>query len=101
MADTFADAPVGSVVQPCPFANKEAIHWIEIELIGEDDKPIPWERYKVVLPDGRIVEGLLDDAGFVRIDQILPAGNCRVSFPDLDKEAVEFVRTMGPKPPKT
>jgi hypothetical protein len=60
--------------------------WIEVQLIGEDDKPIPGETYAITLPGGKVLTGTLDDNGVARIDGI-SAGNCLVSFPNLDKEA--------------
>ena len=60
--------------------------WIEVELVGEDGKPIPGERYKITLPDGKTAaEGTLDQKGFVRVEGFEP-GQCKVTFPDLDKE---------------
>ena len=101
MADSFGTAPVGSAVRPCPLAKKEQPeHWIEIELIGEDDQPILWEHYRVVLPSGETVEGLLDDRGQVRIDHLPSGGECQVSFPDLDKDAFEFVRATSARQSK-
>jgi hypothetical protein len=67
-------------------AAEAALTWIEIKLIGEDDKPIPGEAYRVELVDGSVREGRLDAEGFVRIDQIDP-GTCTVTFPALDEEA--------------
>ena len=60
--------------------------WIAIQLIGEDDQPIPNEKYAVLLPGGTIVEGTLDAQGTARVENI-PSGVCSVSFPALDKEA--------------
>jgi type VI secretion system secreted protein VgrG len=62
--------------------------WIEIELVGEDDKPIPGERYEITLPDGSLARGTLDEKGFARVDGIEP-GTCQVCFPELDKDAWE------------
>lgn len=62
--------------------------WIEIEMVGEDDKPIAGERFQVTLPDGSVAEGTLDDKGFARVDGFEP-GSCKVSFPDLDQDAWE------------
>ncbi|MBU0753703.1 MAG: hypothetical protein KJ645_01095 [Planctomycetes bacterium] len=63
--------------------------WIEIELIGMDDKPIPGEAYRIVLPDGETVaEGTLDENGKARIEGLEP-GECKVSFQNRDKEAWE------------
>jgi uncharacterized protein (DUF2345 family) len=67
---------------------KEKTSWIEIELVGEDDKPIPSEKYEITLPDGTVASGTLDGKGFARVDGF-EAGNCKVSFPKLDKAAWE------------
>jgi len=64
--------------------------WIEIELEGEDDKPIPGEKYKITLPDGSVAEGTLDDKGFAR-EQGFEQGTCKVCFPNLDREAWEKI----------
>ncbi|MBS3919724.1 MAG: type VI secretion system tip protein VgrG [Deltaproteobacteria bacterium] len=68
---------------------EEKKSWIEIELVDEDDNPVSGEKYKVTLPDGKTVaEGTLDENGFARVDGIDP-GNCKITFPSLDKDAWE------------
>ena len=62
--------------------------WIEIELVGEDDKPIPGEKYRITLPDNTVDEGTLDAKGFARV-QGFESGSCKVTFPELDQEAWE------------
>ncbi|MBI4586171.1 MAG: carboxypeptidase regulatory-like domain-containing protein [Planctomycetes bacterium] len=62
--------------------------WIEIELVDEDGQPVPGLKYRVTLPDDSVAEGTLDGKGFARIEGI-PAGNCKITFPDLDKDAWE------------
>jgi len=85
-------------VQPCPLqTQQEPVHWIEIELVGEDGSPIPWEPYTVILSDGNKAEGYLDGDGFTRIGGIESAGSCRISFPGLDRDAWEFVETLAQK----
>jgi len=64
--------------------------WIEIELVGEDDEPIPGEKYKITLPDDSMAEGTLDEKGFARVEGF-EKGTCKVCFPDLDKEAWEKI----------
>ena len=64
--------------------------WIEIELVGEDDKGIPGEKYKITLPDESVAEGTLDENGFARLEGF-EKGTCKVSFPELDKEAWEKI----------
>ena len=68
--------------------------WIAIQLIGEDDAPIPSEKYAVLLPGGTIREGTLDAQGMARVDDI-PSGVCSVSFPNLDKDAWTPVETQS------
>lgn len=86
---TPAPAPsFDAVVQPCPLAAAATPpHWLEIELLGEDDKGIPHEPFLVRLPDGQEVAGYLDAAGLARLDGIVSAGTCQVSFPERDKDA--------------
>jgi hypothetical protein len=60
--------------------------WVEIQLVGEDDLPIPNEKYALKLPGGKLLEGNLDDQGKFRVEGI-PPGQCQVSFPDFDKTA--------------
>jgi hypothetical protein len=73
---------VGSAVQSCP------IVWIEIELVDEEGQPVPGEAYRVELADSSVMEGSLDLRGKARFDGI-KQGNCKVTFPNLDKEAWE------------
>jgi hypothetical protein len=68
--------------------DEEKKAWIEIEMVDEDDEPVAGVRYKIELPDGSVSEGSLDSNGFARVDGIEP-GNCKVSFPELDKSAWE------------
>jgi len=72
------------------------LHWIEIELIGEDGKPVPHEKYEVKLSDGSVKEGTLDEHGWARVES-RPAEDCEVTFPELDKEAWEFIEAVGQK----
>ena len=61
--------------------------WIAIKMVDEADKPVTGMAYRVTLPDGETVaEGTLDEKGAARIDGIEP-GNCKVTFPTLDKDA--------------
>jgi type VI secretion system secreted protein VgrG len=65
--------------------------WIEIELVDEDNKPVPGEKYKVTLPDGKTVaQGTLDQNGYARVNGVDP-GTCKITFPDLDKDAWEKI----------
>ncbi|OGP97595.1 MAG: hypothetical protein A2Z51_04840 [Deltaproteobacteria bacterium RBG_19FT_COMBO_52_11] len=75
-------------IEPTDEEERKKKSWIEIELVDEEGASVPGERYKVTLPDGKVVEGTLDHKGFKRIEGIEP-GSCKVTFPRLDKEAWE------------
>jgi hypothetical protein len=62
--------------------------WIEIELMGANDEPIPGEKYKITLPDDSVAEGTLDENGFARVEGF-EKGTCRVTFPELDGNSWE------------
>lgn len=66
--------------------DKEEKSWIEIELLDEDDHPVPGEKYEITLPDGSVAQGTLDEKGFARVEGIDP-GTCQITFPELDQEA--------------
>jgi type VI secretion system secreted protein VgrG len=68
--------------------NKEKTSWIEIELVDEAGQPMAGEAYTVIVPDGSEKSGSLDEKGFARVDHIDP-GACKVTFPNLDKDAWE------------
>lgn len=69
--------------------NSEKKSWIEIEMVDEDGNPVPGEKYKVTLPDNKTVAtGTLDEKGYVKVTGIDP-GTCKITFPNLDKEAWE------------
>jgi len=69
---------------------KDELSWIEIELVDEDDEPVPGKVYKITLSDGSVIEGTLDGEGFARHDGI-PKGTCKVTFPELDENAWEKI----------
>jgi type VI secretion system secreted protein VgrG len=69
-----------------PEEAEEADHWIEIELVDQDDQPVAGERYRITLPGGSVEQGNLDQNGYARVDGIEP-GTCEITFPDLDRDA--------------
>lgn len=73
-------------------AEEDPWHHIEIELIDEDDEPVPGIAVQVSLPDGRTRGGTTDDFGLLRIESISKEGGCRIRFPGLRADAVEHVR---------
>jgi hypothetical protein len=90
MSQVFGDSDAGSPVEQCPLQAKPAPkpkHWIEIELVGEDDEPIPGEEYRIVLPGGEVIRGYLDKRGRARIENISETGQAKITFVRLDQEA--------------
>lgn len=71
-----------------PVEQKQKKDWIEILLVDLEGKPVPNARYRITLPDGSVREGRLNEhgqAGYFKIE----SGECKVTFPDLDKDAWE------------
>jgi hypothetical protein len=60
--------------------------WIEIILVDLDGNPVPNVRYRITPPGGAPTEGRLNEFGQAGLYQIEP-GSCKITFPDLDKEA--------------
>ena len=77
------DAPSAPISASAPRA---ALTWIEIQLLDEDDEPVPGAAYRIELPDGSSRQGRVDVKGLARIEGIDPA-ECIVTFPDLDRDA--------------
>lgn len=71
-------------------------HWIEIELIDENDKPVPGTKFKVKFANGVERVGTLDQNGWARVEGI-PKEPCEVSFPEIDDAAWKPLETAGPK----
>jgi hypothetical protein len=68
---------------------KEKKHWIEIILVDAEGEPMPGVKYRITPPGGGAPkEGRLNEhgqAGYYKIE----AGECKVTFPDLDQDAWE------------
>src|SRR5215475_3352149 len=83
------DSAAGSVAGKLTFDHPDKdqkdkkLSWLEIELMDEEGKPVPSEKYLINLPDGTKKEGMLDSEGRARVDGIDP-GTCKVSFPSRD-----------------
>lgn len=71
--------------------------WIEIQLMGEDDRPVPHEPYEITLPDGSCQKDCLNNEGFARIADI-PPGECKVIFPRIDQNDWELPPLEDPSP---
>jgi len=64
-------------------------HWVEIELLDDEDEPISGVGVEIELPDGRTRTGTTNQFGLVRVESISTAGPCKVRFPRLDARAIE------------
>lgn len=90
MSSAFGNKPVGSASESCPLKQQpkpKPLHWIEIQLVGEDDKPVPWVEYQIALPNGDTARGYLDGNGKARVENIDQPGQAQVTFPGLDQDA--------------
>jgi hypothetical protein len=56
--------------------------WIAIEVVDDDDKPVPNVAYRIQCADGRVRTGTTDRKGKAREEGLQP-GDCEVSFPAL------------------
>jgi type VI secretion system secreted protein VgrG len=88
----MSPSPAGSPAQSCGSAptpdtpvSPEKTHWISIELVDELGKHVPYEDFRVILPDGSTVEGCLDQKGRAKITGV-DSGACKVSFPNRDSK---------------
>ncbi len=88
---------------------QKAKTWVGIELVDQDETPVPEARYVLELPNGTKKTGRLDENGRAQVRDIDP-GMCRVLFPDFDAgeweggtlvstAAVEVSPTSGEEPP--
>ncbi|MBI2687970.1 MAG: hypothetical protein HYX27_16805 [Acidobacteria bacterium] len=69
--------------------------WIEITLVDDTGRIIPWEPYEVHLGTGRILKGELDEVGFARLEG-LPNSIVKVVFPSRENT---WWRPDTPPPP--
>jgi len=65
---------------------KQELTWVSFQLVDEDGKPMGGVQYRLTLPDGGVREGKLDSGGFLQVDGIT-AGQCKLSFPDLEAKS--------------
>lgn len=102
MADSpvFSTAVPGQTVVACPLkpAPPKPLHWIEIELVGEDNRPVPGEEYRLALPSGKVARGYLNSKGWARVEMIEEGGTCVLTFPRLDQEAWTYIESIGARP---
>ncbi len=81
IANPFPSVPAKTLVADCPLRVLKT--WIAIQLVDENDKPIPDADYILIYPDKSQKPGKLDANGYQRIDHLEP-GDYEVGFPILD-----------------
>lgn len=54
--------------------------WVELALHDEDGVGVAGQAYVLLTPDGRRHEGVLDENGRARLEDV-PPGKCQVTFP--------------------
>lgn len=65
----------------------DTLTWIAIELVDTEGEPVAHVAYKILRPDGSVVDaGTLNENGHARVEGIKP-GQYQVSFPGLDQQA--------------
>jgi type VI secretion system secreted protein VgrG len=90
-APAEAEVNMPEVPEPPPQPKPPAgTNWIELSVVQEDAPKVgaSFARYRMELPDGSTMEGRLDAAGRM-IAVGMPAGPCKVTFPDLDGDALK------------
>lgn len=92
---TESSASASAATPPPPVITPpQPTTWIEIRLVGEDDRALGQEAYRLTLGDGQVISGRFDKSGtFVR-HQVDP-GPCRFTLPDLDQAAWSTVSGGG------
>lgn len=73
-------------ITPSQLARMVQKHWVAIELVDEDGNGVEGVSYSIMTPDNQEYTGVTDATGSARVDNI-PAGQCKIRFPDLDKDA--------------
>lgn len=89
----FQDPPSPSTPsEPIPQSKSEPpappSTFVELELVPVDQAEYVGTPYKITLPDGRVVEGRVDESRKVRIDGITTAGGVKVEIEPLEGHTV-------------
>lgn len=60
------------------------LHWVEITFHDADGNPLADAQVEIERPDGVTHAGRTNGAGVLRVSDISVAGECKVSFPELE-----------------
>lgn len=63
-------------------------HWIEVELVDETGAGVAGEPCEIKLPTGELLRRRTDKRGLIRVPRIAAAGDCTITFPELDADAL-------------
>jgi hypothetical protein len=86
VASPLEDVPEPEPLGPPSSRPDAELSWVEIELLDEEGLPVAGRSYVLELPDGATRSGSLDSRGRAMVRGIAP-GQCKVTFPDLDRDA--------------
>lgn len=64
--------------------------WVEIKIVDAEENPVSWVKYELVLPGGKIENGMTGSDGMIRYLDI-NKGQCQFSLSDLDDPTWEKV----------
>jgi type VI secretion system secreted protein VgrG len=84
----YGSQKIASTTDENEAADEKKTSWIEIELVDTEGNPVPGMKYEITLPDNKVKNGSLGADGTAKVTGIDP-GNCKITFPDLDKDAWE------------
>ena len=71
---------------PSQLKRQQEKHWVEIQMVDEMGVGVAGIAYKIIAPDNQEYTGMTDEDGCARVNNI-PAGQCKISFPELDKSS--------------
>jgi phage baseplate assembly protein gpV len=83
--DSLPLHPPLPATSPTPPGEEVPLTTLEVVVVEPDGTPIGGVRFEVVDPGGKSHEGTTNPEGLIRIDG-LPAGQCKVSLPDLARD---------------
>ena len=80
------EPPAFAPAEPQPMFDEQP-HWVEVQLVGDDDVGIAGAICELTLASGKVIRRRTNRHGIVRVEGFTSAGNCTVCFPEMDEEA--------------
>ncbi len=75
---------------------KPPVEWIEIIVTDDEDRPLAYEPFRLTLPNGSVVEDVLNPEGRLYVDN-LNLGACKFSLPNRDDWEPAEIATGTPE----